>query len=151
MALAKSYCMPYISAWFHLVWSTKNREPLLEKNIRKEVFEHIRKNAKEKGIWLDQVNGFKDHIHCLLSLGCEQTLSKVLQLIKGESSFWINKQKISTSKFEWQDEYYAASISHSHLHRVRKYIQNQERHHQQKNYEEEVEEFMKHYGFEKRT
>jgi len=103
--------MPYISAWFHLVWSTKNRQPFLTEDIREKVFEHVRQYAKQKGIWLDQVNGHKDHVHCLLSLSCDQTLSKVLQLIKGESSYWINKEKLCKEKFVWQDEYFAMSLS----------------------------------------
>ena len=79
--------MPYIKVWIHLVWSTKNRFPFLTIEIRQTVFEHIRQNAKAKEIYLDCVNGFTDHIHCLVSLSNEQTISKLLQLIKGESSY----------------------------------------------------------------
>ena len=55
------------------------------------MFEHILKNAKEKNIWLDCVNGYAEHAHCLISIGKDQTISKTAQLIKGESSFWFNK------------------------------------------------------------
>jgi REP element-mobilizing transposase RayT len=147
LALAKLYFMPYISAWFHLVWSTKNRQPFLTEDIREKVFEHVRQYAKQKGIWLDQVNGHKDHVHCLLSLSCDQTLSKVLQLIKGESSYWINKEKLCKEKFAWQDEYFAMSLSQSHLQNVRTYIRNQAIRHRLKTYKEEVETFQKQYGF----
>jgi len=71
--------------WIHLVFSTKNREPFLDKSIRQKVFDHIKQNATEKGIWLECINGFSDHAHCLISLDKEQTISKVVQLIKGES------------------------------------------------------------------
>src|SRR5262245_44668005 len=98
--------MPYIKSWFHLVWATKNRYPFLKKPIRDRVFEHIRLNAKRKGIYLDCVNGHVDHVHCLISLGVDQTISKVVQLIKGESSCWINKERICTQRFEWQEEYF---------------------------------------------
>jgi putative transposase len=140
--------MPYIKAWFHLVWATKNRYPFLKKEIRQTVFNHVKENAKLKGIYLDCVNGYTEHIHCLVSLSSDQTISKVLQLIKGESSFWINKEKLCDGKFEWQDEYFAVSVSHSHIQKVRDYIYNQESHHQQKTFQEEYDEFIKNYQFE---
>lgn len=147
LALAKQNNMPYIKALFHLVWSTKNRQPLLTKEIRQQVFEHILQNAKAKGIYLYHVNGFTDHVHCLLSLSSDQTICKVVQLIKGESSFWINKQKLCSGKFEWQDEYFAVSISQSHLQKVSDYIIGQESHHQKKTFQQEYDEFMNSYDF----
>lgn len=139
--------MPYIKVWLHLVWSTKKRFPFLTKEIRQTVFEHIRQNAKTKGIFLDCVNGYQDHIHCLVSLSNDQTISKLLQLIKGESSFWINKQKLCSDKFEWQEEYFAVSVSHSKVPEVRAYIYNQEKHHQKKTFQQEYDEFIRSYEF----
>ncbi len=83
----------------------------------------------------------------MVSLSNEQTISKLLQLIKGESSFWINKQKLSPSKFQWQEEYFAVSVSHSQVQKVREYIYDQENHHQKKKFQQEYEEFIKNYGF----
>lgn len=91
--------MSWVRIWVHLVFSTKNREPYLHQSIRKKVFQHIKQNAKEKEIWLDSVNGYADHAHCLLSLNKELSISKVAQLIKGESSFWINQNKLVEGKF----------------------------------------------------
>ena len=139
--------MPYIKAWFHMVWATKNRYPFLKKSIRKKIFDHIRQNAKMKGIFLDCINGYDEHIHCLVSLSSDQTISKVVQLIKGESSFWINKEKLCTGNFEWQEEYFAVSVSHSQLKKVREYIYDQENHHQKKTFQEEYEEFLRKYEF----
>ncbi len=65
--------MGYIKVWVHLVWTTKNREPILEDSIRKQVFAHIRENALQKDIYIDFINGYKEHVHCLLSLGSGQT------------------------------------------------------------------------------
>ncbi len=140
--------MPYIKVWLHLVWSTKNRLPFLTNEIRQTVFEHIRQNAKQKDIFLDCVNGYTDHIHCLVSLSNDQTISKLLQLIKGESSFWINKQNLCASAFQWQEEYFAVSVSHSQVQKVRNYIYDQENHHQKKTFQQEYEMFIKNYGFE---
>lgn len=141
--------MSWVRIWVHLVFSTKYQQPFLNAfDLRKNVFEHIAENAKEKEIWLDCVNGFTQHAHCLISLGKEQTISKIAQLIKGEASYWINKNNLTASKFAWQDDYWAASISESHLNKVRKYIQNQEDHHRIKTFDQEVEVFMKKTGFE---
>lgn len=72
-----------------------------------------------------------------------------MQLIKGESAFWINKNKLTKQKFEWQDEYFAVSVSESMIDRVRNYIKHQEEHHSKKSFQEEYEQFISKYGFEK--
>jgi REP element-mobilizing transposase RayT len=141
--------MPWVKVWIHFVWSTKNREPFLTSEIRPQVFQHIRENAKEKSIHLDFIGGYVDHVHCLISLGTDQTIEKVMQLIKGESSFWINKSRLCGTKFAWQDEYFAVSVSESILDDVRRYIANQEEHHRTKSFAEEFEGFMKRVGFQK--
>jgi REP element-mobilizing transposase RayT len=131
-----------------MVFSTKNREPFLNsKELRKNVFQHIKKNAEEKGIWLDCVNGYQEHAHCLISLGKEQTISKVAQLIKGESSFWINENKLTPEKFIWQDDYWVVGVSETHIESVRKYIHTQEEHHSKEIFTDEVNDFMKKYGW----
>jgi len=141
--------MPFIKVYIHTVWSTKNRNPFLStKEIRQKLWQHIRENAKNKGIFIDFVNGYKDHCHCLISLGVDQTIQKTMQLIKGESSYWINKQKLTAHKFEWQDEYFAVSVSESMINRVRNYIKNQEAHHKIKSFKEEYDVFVDKYKFE---
>jgi putative transposase len=70
-----------------------------------------------------------------------------MQLIKGESAFWINKEALTTQKFEWQDEYFAVSVSESVVNKVREYIKNQEKHHKYKTFQQEYDEFIIKYGF----
>jgi putative transposase len=72
-----------------------------------------------------------------------------MQLIKGESSFWINKNKLTKIKFAWQDEYFVVSVNQSTPPSVRKYIANQEEHHKTTSFEEEFETFLKRTGFQK--
>jgi REP element-mobilizing transposase RayT len=142
--------MPYIKVWIHYVWSTKNREQILSDNIRHPLFEHINQNARIKNIYLDRINGYHDHVHCLVSLGADQTIEKIAQLIKGESSFWFNnKSGLNAPRLEWQDEYFAVSVSESILDSVRSYIDNQVSHHQKKTFMEEYNEFISKYGFQK--
>jgi len=141
--------MPYLKVWIHLVWATKSRKPLLSSTIRPIIFNHIRENASTKNIHLDFINGFTEHVHCLVSMNAKQTIAEITQLIKGESSFWINKNNLTRTNFEWQDDYYAVSVSHSDVNRVREYIKNQENHHQTKTFSQEVDEFIRKYGFER--
>ncbi len=141
--------MPYIKVWIHFVWSTKRRIPFMKtREMRQIIFNHIRENAKEKGIYIDFINGYTDHVHCLVSLGIDQNMSKIMQLIKGESAFWINKNGICEEKFEWQDEYFAVSVSESAVNQVREYIKKQEEHHQKKTFAQEYEEFIEKYRFQ---
>lgn len=140
--------MPFIQIWIHLVWATKNREPLLTKDVRQKLFNHIKENGIAKGIYVDFVNGYADHVHCLISLNTDQNISKVVQLLKGESSYWMNKNNLLSHKLEWQDEYFAVSVSESGIDRLREYIRNQEIHHAKKTFQQEYDEFMTKYGFE---
>ena len=142
--------MSFVKVYIHFVWSTKNRFPYLDsKENRLKVWQHIRENARQKGIYVDHVNGYSDHCHCLVSLGIDQTIQKVMQMIKGESSYWINKNNLTSNKFDWQDEYFAVSVSESVLDRVREYIKNQDEHHGIKTFQEEYDEFIMKFGFEK--
>jgi len=141
--------MSWVRIWIHIVFSTKDREPYLNSLlIRDQLFQHIKNNAEKKGIWLDRVNGYQEHVHCLTSLGKDQTISNVAQLIKGESSYWINQQKLIPYKFAWQDDYWAVGVSESHLDSVRNYINTQYEHHRMKPFAEEIDEFMRKYGWE---
>jgi len=141
--------MPSIKVWVHYVWSTKKRKPLMAKGIRQEIFKHIRENARSKNIYIDFINGHIDHVHVLVSLNGNQTVSEVAQLMKGESSFWINQNKLIREKFAWQKHYWAMSIGLSEVDRIRDYIKNQEEHHRTKSFTEEIEEFIEKYGLER--
>ncbi len=140
--------MPYINIYLHVIWSTKNRSKIITKELKPLLLEHIKSNARKKGIYIVEINCVSDHIHICISLGSDQTIGKIIQLIKGESSHWVNQNKLVPGKFEWQDDYIAVSVSKSILDTVRKYIANQEEHHRRKSFTEEVEEFRKKYGFE---
>lgn len=142
--------MPFVKVYVHFVWSTKNRVPhLYSKELRIKVWNHILENSRKKDIFIDFVNGYSDHCHCLVSLGVDQSIQKVIQLIKGESSFWINKEGLTKEKFEWQDEYFAVSVSESVIDKVREYIKNQEEHHSKKTFQQEYDEFIRKFGFQK--
>ena len=139
--------MAYVKMWVHCVWGTKNHVPILINGKKYDIITHIRTNAESKGIYIDFVNGHSEHLHCLLLLRCDYTLSFVMQMIKGESSHWINKNKMIKGKFEWADEYYGASVSEADVKNVREYIKNQEEHHRIRTWEEEFKELLEECGF----
>src|SRR5687768_9464194 len=102
--------MPFTKIIIHAVWGTKDRFPYLISETLNLMIHHIRSNARKKGIFIDSINGYAEHIHCLLELKPDMSVSTAIQLIKGESSFWAYKEKLTSRKFEWADEYYAASV-----------------------------------------
>jgi putative transposase len=134
--------MPFCKIYIHFIWATKCRRPIISKELKPVLLKHMRENCRSKGIFLDSINCVSDHIHLLVSLGTEQTIAKTMMLIKGESSFWVNKQKLIKGHFEWQDDYIALSVNYNALDNIRAYIRNQEEHHRKKNFNEEYQLFI---------
>ena len=114
-----------------------------------KVIAHILEYARSKNIYIDVLNGSVQHLHAIISLGGTQNTAEIMQKIKGESSHWINKNKLTRLKFEWQDDYYAVSIGMSQLETLRKYIRNQTRHHKKVSFEEEIENLIEEYHLER--
>ncbi len=140
--------MSFVRIYVHLVWATRERYPFLySPELRLKVWKHIKGNAEDKGIFVDVVNGYSDHCHCLVSLSANQTISKVANLIKGESSRWINQNELIDEKFEWQDKYFAVSVSESMIDKVRNYIIKQESHHKRQTFADECNELIEGYNF----
>lgn len=139
--------MPFVKVMIHAVWGTKCHFPFLTEAIKQKVISHIRENAYNKQIFIDRLNGHTEHLHCLFGLNADLSIAKTLQLIKGESAFWINKQQLIKSKFEWADEYFSVSVSESLLDKVRVYIDRQEEHHNKVTFMQEYEEFIRKYNF----
>ena len=140
--------MSFVKVMIHAVWGTKNREPLLTRDIRRLVIKHIETNAREKKIYIDTLDGYVEHLHCLYGLNADMSISKALQLMKGESAYWINKEKLTKLNFEWADEYFAVSVSESMIPAVRAYIRNQEEHHKKKTFKEEYDGFIRKYNLQ---
>ncbi|WP_224998344.1 transposase [Cesiribacter sp. SM1] len=82
--MSHSFCQIFI----HAVWTVKNREPLLRKEVRVELYSHITKRFKEEGIYLISLGGVEDHVHCLFQLPRDRTAAEIMKLIKADSSKW---------------------------------------------------------------
>lgn len=137
--------MSWVRVWIHIVFATKNRFPFLTEEVRPVVFKHMMENAKIKKMKVAIINGYSEHAHVLLALNRDMAVSTANQLIKGESSYWINKNNLIKEKFMWQDDYWAVSVSESHFQKVYNYIANQEEHHRKQNFNDEIEKFGKKY------
>ncbi|MCE9539966.1 MAG: IS200/IS605 family transposase [Bacteroidetes bacterium] len=139
--------MSFVKVMIHAVWGTRNRYPFLTKEVREKLISHIKENAKTKQIYIDRLDGHTEHLHCLFGLNADTSIAKTLQLLKEESAFWINKQQLTASKFEWADEYFAVSVSESIVDKVRAYIDGQEEHHKKVTFTQEYEKFISKYNF----
>ncbi|MEA5401750.1 IS200/IS605 family transposase [Arcicella sp. DC2W] len=131
-----------IYLYVHAVWTTKHREPCLNKSLRYQLLEHIRNHAKKKDIQLEIINGVEDHLHCLFKMKSTQSIAEIIKNVKGESSRWINESGLLNSHFQWQDGYGVFSVSPQNVGKVKRYIFNQESHHKVKKIDEELLEMV---------
>ena len=133
----------YTNLLVHCVFSTLNREPLLRRDVRDRVWQFIGGIARENNMHALQVGGYTDHVHVLLSIRANQTVSKAMQEIKSGSSSFIHQQWRDLRGFAWQEGYGAFSVSESSREDVVQYIANQEEHHKTKTFQEEYVAFLK--------
>jgi REP element-mobilizing transposase RayT len=130
----------------HLIWGTHNHERILKSKSRIKIFDHLLQKSKENNIIFEGMNIQPEHVHILLTLPSDKTIAKVAKDLKGESSNWINENKLIPGKFRWQRGYGAFSVSASQFDIVKKYIKNQEEHHRRKSFKEEYDEWAIQYG-----
>lgn len=128
--------------YIHVVWTTKNRQPLLLNDTVNLICKHIREYAQTKEIKVINVNGFHDHLHCLLMLSKGQNIAMTTNLLKGESSYWAYRNLNLTEKFIWDDSYFAVSVSPTQLHSLVEYIEKNPVRHKHNDIIKEYEEFI---------
>jgi REP element-mobilizing transposase RayT len=125
----------------HLIFSTKNREPLIAPEVRPDLFKYLAGALNASECTAIEVGGFADHVHLLFVLSKNWALSKVVEEVKKESSKWA-KQKVHP-RFYWQGGYGAFSVSALNEPRVVAYIREQEEHHRRRTFQDEVRELMR--------
>ncbi|NLL13250.1 MAG: IS200/IS605 family transposase [Fibrobacter sp.] len=129
----------------HIVFSTKHREPLIFKELRNELNLYIATVCKTCNSIPIKIGCVSDHIHIAASLPRIITVSKLLEEVKKSSSKWIKEKDERLQHFSWQDGYAVFSISQSHLDRLVNYIKNQESHHRDKSFQQELRNHLNHY------
>lgn len=134
--------------WIHAIWATKERAPLIDKRIEKNLYQFMSEQLRDQGCPVRIIDGMPDHIHCLFLLNPQKSIAEVIKQIKGSSSHYINQSDLLKVKFAWQTGYAAYSVSESVVEKVFKYISNQKQHHRKKTFEQEFSGFIKLYGIE---
>jgi REP element-mobilizing transposase RayT len=132
----------------HAVFTVQNRTSLISKSWEDRLYKYITGIIQNNGHKLLIINGMSDHIHVFFGMRPNQSLSDLMQDIKGDSSRWINENKLVTGKFSWQEGYGAFSYAKSQVPSVIKYIQSQEPHHRKKSFIEEYRKMLEDFGIE---
>jgi REP element-mobilizing transposase RayT len=132
----------YTQIYVHIVFAVKHRQNLIQKQWQDELYKYIcgTVNAKKQKVYA--IGGVEDHIHILVSLRPDRSLSDIVKDIKSNSSRWINERRLISGKFQWQEGFGAFSYAHSQLDVIINYINNQEQHHQKTTFKNEYHEML---------
>ena len=133
----------YTQIHIQLVFAVQNRASLIKDSWKDEMYKYMTGIIQNKDHKMLQINSMPDHIHILIGLRPTQALAELVKVVKQESTNWINDQKFTPKKFNWQEGYGAFSYTKSDVPRVIKYIQNQENHHRKIKFLDEYVEMLK--------
>jgi putative transposase len=126
----------------HAVAAVKYRASLIKPVWKERLHQYIIGIVQNNGHKVLSINSIPDHLHLFFGFRPAQSLLELMRQVKGESSEWINKQRLTPSRFRWQEGYGAFSYSRSQVHDVIHYIEHQEEHHRKKTFQEEIKEFL---------
>lgn len=129
----------------HMIFSTKNRIPVLTPEIQTELHPYLSVVLREYDCPSLQVGGVEDHVHLLFGLSRTKTVAQVAETVKTSSSKWIKTKGWALEEFHWQAGYGAFSVSQSNATAVMRYIQNQAEHHRKVTFQEEYRKFLQRY------
>ena len=132
----------------HIVFSTKDRAPILSDTIRPDLYAYLATVARNSGCECYCVGGISDHVHLAIRLSRTLTVAHLIEELKTSSSKWLKTQSPSLSQFSWQRGYGAFSVGPSDLEALRTYINDQEQHHRTRTFQEEYRAFLHRYGVE---
>ena len=130
----------------HLVFSAKNRERWIKEDIQSELHAYLAGACRSFGCEAYRVGGTEDHVHIACTLPRTLTVSKLMEEIKKSSSAWFKDQRPKMYGFAWQAGYGAFSLGQSQLPKLIEYIANQQNHHRNRTFKEELRDFLKRYG-----
>ena len=133
----------YSQSYFHLIFSPKNRQALIQKSWKNELEKYITGIVQNNKHKLLAIGSMPDHIHIFIGYNLNHRICDLVEEIKTSSNKWIKDNRLSTFKFEWQRGYGAFTHSHSQINTIIKYILNQEQHHKKKTFKEEYLEILR--------
>jgi putative transposase len=123
--------MPFCQLFYHLVWSTKNRQPSLTSEVEPIIHGYLRSKAVGLGATLFALNGVADHVHLVVSIPAKIAVATFVGQIKAVASTKFNKADSNRPPFYWQEEYGAFSFDAKRLPNYIAYVQRQKEHHRQ--------------------
>jgi REP element-mobilizing transposase RayT len=121
--------MPYYRLFYHLIWGTKNREPVIQPEFEASLHHVIAAKAKDLGAFVYAIGGVEDHVHLVATVPPPIALADFIGQVKGNSSHWVNHETSLPYHFSWQAEYGVVSFGGKQLDLVVKYVKNQRQHH----------------------
>jgi putative transposase len=122
--------MPFWKLYYHLVWATKNRLPIIHQEFEPQLYQFLIDRALEMDVFVYTVNGYFDHVHILTAIPPKHAVATVVKNLKGSSSHFINEFSLSNDYFSWQRGYGALSLGEKQLPIAKKYVSNQKLHHE---------------------
>jgi putative transposase len=131
---------------YHVIFSTKDREPLIRSTFRDELEKYIAGIVRNEGGILLDVGGMPDHLHLVARFRPDRSVAEMVRLIKANSSKWINERFGGAGRFAWQSGYGAFSVSQSQLEALQEYVRHQEEHHRTRSFQDEYREFLSRHG-----
>ena len=138
----------YNKIWIHFIWETPFNQKILSREARKKISNFLYEYCNEKNIFMKVNYVNAEHVHVVVDLPTNLSVEDCIKFLKGSSSFYINKNRVTRNKFSWGKGYGAFSVSASQLNIVVNYIKDQEEHHRVKSFAEEYQLFIKKYGIE---
>ena len=123
---------------YHIVFSTKNRLPLIHEEIRGDLYGYMGGILRGEGGILLEIGGMPDHVHLLAKMKTDVAVADMVKKTKGRSSKWLNERPDFKERFDWQAGYGIFSVSASVADRVRRYIRHQEEHHRRVTFRDEL-------------
>jgi putative transposase len=149
-ALSKPTLMANTYTQIHIqcVFAVKYRQALIRPEYKERLQQYITAIVQNNGHKMLAINSMPDHLHLFFGFRTNQSLSDLMRLVKGESSEWINTEKFTPSKFNWQEGYGAFSYGRSQIRKVAEYIANQEEHHKKLTFLDEYQILLKKFEFD---
>lgn len=138
----------YTNLLYHIVFSTKDRRPLITTEYQARLYDYIGGTIRGVGGISLELNGTEDHVHLLVKLRPDHSLSDVLRDLKANATGWMHDVFPSLRNFSWQRGYGAFTVSQASVEEVRQYIARQRQHHQNVSFREEFIQFLKANGIE---
>jgi putative transposase len=138
----------YTKLLYHVIFSTKRREPLITDDLRNDLYSYIGGILRGQSGTLLEIGGIADHVHLVIRIRPDVSVSDIVRLVKSNSSKWANERPDARGRFAWQEGYGAFTVSSSQLPEVRSYLQRQEDHHRTKTFQEEFVEFLRRHEIE---